>query len=219
MGAGGTHAGRLQRFYAPQAAAYDRSRERLLHGRDELLALLPIPVRAHVVDLGGGTGRNFEALGPRLDRCARAEVVDLCPALLEVARRRHAGRANVAVVEADATTYRPAAPVDCVVLSYALTMIPDWRRAIDNAVAMLKPGGVLGAVDFHVPQRAPGWAARTFWPRWFRHDGVRLSPEHLPRLRASLATLHCRERRARVPYLPGLTVPYYVFVGRTTAPW
>jgi S-adenosylmethionine-diacylgycerolhomoserine-N-methlytransferase len=214
MGRRGTHAERLERFYAPQAGAYDGLRERLLHGRDELLARLPIPDGARVVDLGGGTGRNLAALGARLERCARAEIVDLCPALLEVARRRHAGRPNVAVIEADATTYRPTVPADCVVLSYVLTMIPDWRRAIDNAVAMLKPGGMLGAVDFHVPERGSGWVARAFWPWWFRHDGVRLSAEHLARLRSSLAAVHCEERRGRVPCAPGLTVPYYLFLGR-----
>ncbi|NEX21149.1 SAM-dependent methyltransferase, partial [Thiorhodococcus mannitoliphagus] len=32
----GSHAERLQAFYAPQAADYDRFRERLLHGREAL---------------------------------------------------------------------------------------------------------------------------------------------------------------------------------------
>jgi S-adenosylmethionine-diacylgycerolhomoserine-N-methlytransferase len=28
-------------------------------------------------------------------------------------------------------------------------MIPDWRAAVDNALTMLRPNGVLGVVDFH----------------------------------------------------------------------
>ncbi len=218
MGGAGTHAERLQRFYAPQAAGYDCFRERLLHGRDDLIGRLPVVRGARIVELGGGTGQNLERFGARLERVERAEIVDLCPALLAVARARHAGRPNVCIVEADATTWRPAVPVDCVYFSYALTMIPDWRAAIDNAVAMLKPGGTLGVVDFYVSRARHGALARALWQRWFRHDGVRLSPDHLPYLRDRLQTIECLERRGAVPYLPGLAAPYYVFVGCRAGP-
>lgn len=217
----GSHAERLEAFYAPQARHYDTFREQLLHGRRELIALLAPPPGAHVVELGGGTGRNLLYFGDTLVRLGSVEIVDLCPALLGRARQRTEGLANVRIVEADAVTYRPARPVDCVYLSYALTMMPDWRGALDNALAMLKPGGTLGVVDFYVaPHRtAPGAArhgalTRLFWPRWFAHDGVRLDPDHLPTLRRLLPKHQSLERRAPVPYLPGLRVPYYVLVGR-----
>jgi S-adenosylmethionine-diacylgycerolhomoserine-N-methlytransferase len=105
-----------------------------------------------------------------------------------------------------------------VYFSYALTMIPDWRAAIDNAIAMLTPGGTFGAVDFYRSHARHGPLARALWPRWFAHDGVRLSADHLPYLRSRLETLECLERRGAVPYLPGLAAPYYVFVGRKGEP-
>jgi len=216
----GSHAERLQRFYAPQAEAYDAFRERLLHGRRELVDLLPIATGGHLVELGAGTGRTLEFFGQRLAQLASVEAVDLCPALLDVARRRLARWPNARVIEADASRYRPSHLADVVYFSYALTMIPDWRAAIDNALGMLRPGGVLGGVDFHLPgpdaQRHMQRAARVsrFWRTWFAHDGVQLSREHLLYLRARLATEVCLERAAPVPYLPGLRVPYYIFVGR-----
>jgi S-adenosylmethionine-diacylgycerolhomoserine-N-methlytransferase len=213
MPRGATHAERLARFYGPQARAYDGFRARLLHGRAELLALLDVRPGMRLVELGAGTGGTAALLGDRLHALGEVTLVDLCPALLAVARERYAGHANVRCVEADATVWRPQASADCVVLSYALTMIPDWRRALDNAVAMLAPGGRLGVVDFHLPAGA-GAAARTFWRRWFGHSGVRLTGEHLPALRARLEIEACAERRGPVPYLPGLAAPYYVFVGR-----
>jgi S-adenosylmethionine-diacylgycerolhomoserine-N-methlytransferase len=122
--------------------------------------------------------------------------------------------------EADALSYRPEQPVDCVYFPYSLTMIPDWRGALDNALAMLRPGGVLGVVDFYVsePDPPPGLArhgafSRWFWPRWFAHDGVRPDPRHLPALRQLLPDHRLQECTAPVPYLPGLRVPYYLFVG------
>lgn len=217
----GSHAERLQAFYGPQARHYDAFRERLLPGRRALIERLAVPAGAYVVELGGGTGRNLAFFGARLAALERFDLVDLCPALLEQARQRTARLPNVHLVEADATTYRPARPVDCVYFSYSLTMIPEWRAALDNALAMLRPGGTLGSVDFYVSEPRPGPGlvrhgrlARWFWPRWFAHAGVHPNPAHLRYLRLRLPDHELLERRTAVPYLPGLSVPYYLCVGR-----
>jgi S-adenosylmethionine-diacylgycerolhomoserine-N-methlytransferase len=171
----------------------------------------------HVVELGCGTGSSLDRIGVRIDRCASIQLVDLCPALLAVARQRAAGYRNVEVIEADATNWRPSAPVDRVFLSYALTMIPDWNAVIANALAMLKPGGRLGVADFHLPASGSAFT-NGFWQRWFAHDGVNLSAAHLPTLLNSLPDAWFEERRAPLPYLPGgLQAPYYLYVGRSKA--
>ena len=220
----GTHRERLEAFYRPQAQAYDRFRERLLHGRREMIALLAPPSGSRVVELGGGTGRNLEYFGARISSFAAVELVDLCPALLEQARLRCWRWSNVNVICADATTWRPRVPVDCVYLSYALTMIPDWQAAIANALAMLKPGGTLAVVDFYVAAAdpPPGLArhsapARWLWPRWFAHDGVHLNSAHLPYLMQRTEKIQLHEAHAPLPFLPGLRVPYYIYVGRKPA--
>ncbi|MGE5155158.1 MAG: class I SAM-dependent methyltransferase, partial [Bdellovibrio bacteriovorus] len=151
----GPLAERLQAFYAPQAVHYDSFRERLLHGRAELLERLAPEPGSWLVELGAGTGRNLAFLGDGLGSLGRIDLVDLCPALLDQARRRTRGLANVRVIEADAVRYRPERPVDCVFFSYSLSMIPDWEQALRNALAMLRPGGRLGVVDFYVLERAP----------------------------------------------------------------
>ena len=220
---GGDHRRRLELFYRPQAHAYDRFRERLLHGRRELIDALPIPAGGAVIELGGGTGRNVEFFGDRLALLDSVTLVDLCPALLAqaLARCQRHGWQQVRCIEADATRFGPEAPVDCVYLSYALTMIPDWFAAIDNALAMLKPGGVIGVVDFYVARKHPppgcvehGVFTRHFWPLWFSHDGVHPNPDHLPYLMARTLPLSLHEGMAKVPYLPGLRTPYYRYIGR-----
>jgi S-adenosylmethionine-diacylgycerolhomoserine-N-methlytransferase len=217
----GTHAERLQAFYAPQAADYDRFRERLLQGREALVRLMDLHAGARVVELGAGTGHNLRHFGPRLAGFASVELVDLCPALLAQARERTRAMPNVRITEADATRYRPEQAPDAVYFSYALTMIPDWRGAILNAMEMLRPGGILGVVDFYVSDSkgGPGMVrhnpfTRSFWPLWFGHDGVHPSPEHLRLLRERLPNHQLLERQAPLPYLPGLRVPYYIFVGK-----
>jgi len=103
-------------------------------------------------------------------------------------------------------------------------MIPDWLRALTNALTMLKPGGRLGVVDFHVAGADDGWARaqhtsfeRWFWTRWFGHDQVRLSPVHLAALCQTTDCQQQYEGRGSLPYLPWLKAPYYIFVGTNPA--
>jgi S-adenosylmethionine-diacylgycerolhomoserine-N-methlytransferase len=225
---GKDHAERMESFYAGQAGGYDSFRDRLLPGRRELYQALPVPPGGVWVDLGGGTGANFESLGQRRAELRSIYVVDLSPSLLAIAeeRIRWNGWTNARAVRADATTFRPLdGKADVVTFSYALTMIPDWFAAIENACAMLNPGGVVGVADFYVSRKhpAPGSTrhsrlARRFWPAWFALDNVFLSPDHLPFLRTHFEEVSCAEGATRLPYLPLMRVPYYTFIGRKPFP-
>ena len=221
---GKDHASRMESFYGGQAEAYDSFRKRLLKGREELWDLLEVPDGGVWVDMGGGTGANLENLGQNIDRLEKAYVVDLSTSLLDVASERFKARgwANAEAVEADATLWQPPeGAADVVTFSYSLTMIPDWFAAIENAVAMLKPGGTIGVVDFYVSRKYPqegltrhGWLTRSFWPVWFASDNVFPSTDHVPFLHRRFEPLQFREYRGKVPYFPILRMPYYLFVGR-----
>jgi len=219
---GASHQERLESFYSGQAGAYDDFRRRLLQGRQELYSAIELPPHATWVDMGGGTGANLEYLADRLGQLRQVYVVDLSPSLLEVARQRceERGWTNVQTVCADATTWQPPEPVDVVTFSYSLTMIPDWFAAIDNGLAMLRPGGTLAVVDFYVSRKYPaaglrkhGWFTRNFWPVWFGNDNVFPSADHLPYLRSRLQTVALEEQQAKIPYLPLVRAPYYRFQG------
>jgi S-adenosylmethionine-diacylgycerolhomoserine-N-methlytransferase len=221
---GTDHATRMESFYAGQADAYDNFRRRLLPGRQELWDAIYTSEGAVWVDLGGGTGSNLEYFGDRLSHLHRVSVVDLSHSLLEVARQRvqRQGWTNVEIIEADATIFQPAeGPVDVVTFSYSLTMIPDWFAAVDNARQMLKPGGMIGVVDFYVSRKHPpdglkrhGWLTRSFWPLWFAGDNVFPSADHVHYLHRHFDPIHFEEHQAKIPYLPWIRAPYYTFVGR-----
>lgn len=221
---GGSHQERLEAFYRHQAGDYDAFRQRLLHGREEMMTSLELPAGGRLLDFGGGTGSNIAYLGDRLKTLHRVTVVDLCPSLLETARQRiaAAGWDNVHTALADVTTYEPeGGPVDVITFSYSLTMIPDWFRALERAWTLLRPGGQIGIVDFYVARKWPaagmtrhGWFTRTFWPTWFAADNVFLSPDHLPWLQSRFQTVKLAERRGRVPYMLWMKAPHYLFVGR-----
>jgi len=218
------HAERLEAFYSSQMEGYDDFRSRLLHGRESLMKALPIHEGDTLIDMGGGTGSNLDALGDKLRLLKSATVVDLCPSLLKVTEKRinQRGWTNVFPVYADATCYKPGSQqVDAITFSYSLTMIPNWFEAIKHAISLLKPGGILGVVDFYISRKWPDTNhkkhsrfTRFFWPAWFSYDNVFLNPDHLPYLNNQLDCLHMEEKKGRVPYMAGLKAPYYIFIGR-----
>ncbi|WP_404310653.1 class I SAM-dependent methyltransferase [Neorhodopirellula lusitana] len=227
---GDTHQDRLESFYRAQANDYDSFRERMLHGRRELIESLVFPDQGVWVDLGCGTGKNLEFAGDKISSLTRIELVDLSDSMLKVAADRIAGLRRSGKIAATAGTQvrccdATATPLadgcaDVVSLSYSLTMIPDWFSAIDEAYRLLKVGGTIAVVDFHVSRKHPardrvrhGWLTRTGWPIWFGTDNVNLSPDHLPMLQKRFHTESLHESRGSIPYLPLVRVPHYRFVG------
>jgi SAM-dependent methyltransferase len=89
------------------------------------------------VDLAAGEGRNAIWLA---GRGWSATAVDFSQVALDKGARLAEGL-DVTWVRADATAWKPEEPVDLVVVAYLQVPAPDRRRAVRNAVGMLRPGG------------------------------------------------------------------------------
>ncbi len=221
---GATHQERLESFYSGQATGYDDFRRRMLHSRDDMIQKITVPEGGVWIDLGAGTGENAERIGAGISQLQKMYLIDLSTSLLAQAQARVNARGwtNVTPVCHDATTFLPEeGQADVVTFSYSLTMIPDWFRAMDHAWRLLKPGGTIGIVDFFVSRKYPaqgnvkhGWTTRTLWPPWFGSDNVFLSPDHIPYLQNKFETIELSERRGKIPYMPFVRAPHYVFIGR-----
>jgi betaine lipid synthase len=112
----------LESFYRSQASIYDATRNKLLQGRHEMLALVAAQVKNRRatgqinkkpiwVDIGGGTGWNIEQMQAQLDVPTffhAVYLVDLSKSLCDVARERfrRLGWNNVYVICQDARTFR-----------------------------------------------------------------------------------------------------------------
>ena len=140
-----------QNYFRRHAAEWDRIRK--LHVADEavegaiLRAFSDAPVRA-LLDLGTGTGRMLELLGPQIQR---GLGLDLSLDMLSLARTRldRAGLRHCSVRQGD--IYDLALPkdsFDAVVVHQVLHFLEDGARAIKEAVRVLRPAGGLLVFDF-----------------------------------------------------------------------
>ena len=215
---------RLENFYASQAEDYDRFRERLLPGREELIQkLIPENFNGVWCDFGAGTGRNLEYALPRLGPDAKVFLIDLCPSLLALARKRveKLDLKNVEVIEGDVCTFDlKDRAADKISFSYSLTMIPPWRDALINAARLLTEGGEIGVVDFidrpESNSNSDTLSAR-FWRTWFATDSVHLNQNHLLELERKFRKRDLVQRRYPLPIVSFLKPWRYIYIGQKTA--
>ncbi len=115
-----------------------------------------------VVDVAGGTGDVAFELCRRCPP-ASIELTDFTPEMLEVARGRIAKGAargvEVRTAEADAMDLPyPDASFDVLTMAYGLRNFSDRKRAMREAVRVLRPGGRAVILEFGTPPN-PAWRA------------------------------------------------------------
>lgn len=114
-----------------------------------------------VLDLACGTGLNFPHLRELVGESGQVVGADLTPAMLDIARKliETKGWKNVEVHEADAANLPfPDASFDKVIISFALNIIPEYHRAVEEVRRVLVPGGRLVSLEMPVQIHSlPTW--------------------------------------------------------------
>jgi S-adenosylmethionine-diacylgycerolhomoserine-N-methlytransferase len=152
------HGRLMDAVYRRQRHVYDLTRKYFLFGRDRLIGDLALGQGGSLLELGCGTGRNL-ALVQRCWPAATLHGIDISAEMLRSASSRLGSRAVLARGDAchfDAATLLGRDTFDRVIVSYALSMIPDWTGAMAQGLALLAPGGSLHVVDFGGASGLPG---------------------------------------------------------------
>jgi phosphatidylethanolamine/phosphatidyl-N-methylethanolamine N-methyltransferase len=114
-----------------------------------------------VLDLACGTGLNLPHLRELVGDHGQVVGVDLTPAMLDIARKMIKAKSwkNVEVREADAADLPfPDASFDAVIISFALTIIPESVKAIEEVQRVLIPGGRFVALEMRAGMHSiPAW--------------------------------------------------------------
>jgi len=168
------HAALMDDVYRRQRHIYDFTRKYYLFGRDRLVDSMRPGPDARVLEVGCGTARNLVRLARRYPG-RRLFGLDASEAMLETAAQtlKRAGLGGqVQLVHAYAEDVSPGifgdgAPFDEIFFSYSLSMIPDWKQALNAAAAALAPTGRIHVVDFGDLASLPG-SARSALLAWLR---------------------------------------------------
>jgi S-adenosylmethionine-diacylgycerolhomoserine-N-methlytransferase len=180
------HGQLMDQTYRFQRLIYDVTRKYYLLGRDHLIAEMDVAPGARVLEVACGTGRNLSVIAQHYPQ-ARLYGFDISQEMLTTARKKLGS--DAALAQGDACAFDPSAmfgeeAFDHIVLSYSLSMIPDWTAALSEAKRHLAPGGTLHVVDF---------GSSAGLPRWFQRG-----------LRAWLARFHVSPRKTLEAQLSAL---------------
>ena len=149
------HGETMDRMYRFQRHFYDASRRYYLLGRDRLLDRLAPPPGGSILEIGCGTGRNLIGAAQRYGD-AKLFGIDISQEMLKTAlggMSRMGFDRRMRVACADATSFDPMAALgqrrfDRIYFSYTLSMVPEWRAALQHAFSLLARDGELQIVDF-----------------------------------------------------------------------
>lgn len=139
-------------IFSAIAAEYGWMTGVLSLGRDavwkrRLVSALPDVEQPVCVDLACGHGDLAALLRHRFPE-ARITAIDLTPAMLARARSRLEPMSIRCEAGDMMQTGWPSSAADIVTIGYGLRNAPDLRGALEEVRRMLKPGGLLGILDF-----------------------------------------------------------------------
>ena len=202
------HEDELNQFYENQATLYDAYRQNMLHGKKHLVPMIPFKEYDNLLILAGGTGDIIDHM-PYINKLKRVVIVDLCEKLLNVAKKRN-NLENIKIIHHDATTYKSKKKFDKIIITYSLTMIPDWKKTIDVIKNNLKDGGYVGVADFttksnNIFEILNGYLFKNM----FKTDGVILNEKHISILDKEFNRVNCYIDYGGFPFIPFIKCPYY----------
>ena len=162
MAGSGGHAALMDEVYRGQRHIYDLTRKYYLFGRDTLIEGLDARPGMRVLEVACGTGRNLAKIGKAWPG-VRLFGLDISAEMLKSARAAVGEEARLG--QGDACAFDPQTLLgepgfERIVLSYSLSMIPDWQGALDHAASLLAEGGELHVVDFGDLEGMPALFAR-----------------------------------------------------------
>ncbi|XUY25911.1 class I SAM-dependent methyltransferase [Agrobacterium sp. rho-8.1] len=164
------HANLMDKMYRNQRHIYDLTRKYYLLGRDTTIEKLDIPQGGSLLEVGCGTGRNL-LRASNLFPAAKFYGLDISAEMLTTASENFSAHRERPIFRvSDATTFKlsefgRSSGFDRIMISYAISMIPDWEKAVERAMQALAPGGSLHIVDFGQQEQLPQWF-RTLLQAW-----------------------------------------------------
>ena len=116
---------------------------------DEVANRLDLPEGGTVVELGCGPASVVPSILGRYGESIEIIGIDFSSQMIDLANQKRVsnGWRNVRFECMDMYDFSPTNKADAVVFCLALTAMPDYQRALEKGISILKPGGQLLIID------------------------------------------------------------------------
>jgi ubiquinone/menaquinone biosynthesis C-methylase UbiE len=116
---------------------------------NEVANTLEVPKGGTMVELGCGPGSVVPSILRKYGESIEIVGIDFSRKMIDLANRKKVsnGWRNVQFKCMDMYEFSPTKKADSVVFCLALTAMPDYKKAIEKAISILKPGGQLLIID------------------------------------------------------------------------
>ena len=176
----------MDNMYRWTRHVYDLSRKYYLLGRDQMIEQLDIKSGEHVCEVGCGTARNLIKIARKYPEGiyygidASDEMLKTARTNLQTAQMNNKITLKQAYSQSFDTKklFSLKEPLDKIVFSYALSIIPPWPESLDHALDLLSSGGQIHIIDFGAQDKLPAFFRKfLFW--WLKIFHVYYKPEIL----------------------------------------
>lgn len=116
---------------------------------DEVANTIDLPQGGTVIELGCGPASVVPSILKKYGESLEIIGIDFSDKMIDLANRKKIanGWRNVRFECMDMYEFSPPKKVDSVIFCLALTAMPDYQKAIEKALSILKPGGQLLIID------------------------------------------------------------------------
>tara|TARA_B100001093_G_scaffold508778_1_gene571646 strand:- start:428 stop:1411 length:984 start_codon:yes stop_codon:yes gene_type:complete len=208
----------MNKYYQNQAKNYDAYRFNMLHGKKNMMYSIPFKKNMNILVLAGGTGDVLDYITDFIPQCNEITISDISIPMINEAKKKinKYKWTNVKAIISDATKLEEKNKYDLIIISYSITMIPDWEKALLNCKNALKNNGYLACSDFTIDKKQ-NKISQQFWKYIFSLSHINLSTEHINMLKILFNIKFKRIEYGDFPMVPFLKCPYYyaIFQNKT----
>ena len=175
----------MNTMYRSTRHIYDITSKYYLLGRDHLIQNLNAQSNENICEIGCGTARNLIKIKHTYPT-ANIYGLDASDEMLKTARNS-IGNLDITVNQAFAQIFTPkdtfglTKPFTKFIFSYALSIIPPWKKSLNHALSLLPKGGEIHIVDFGSAQGLPAPFRKLLF-QWLKIFHVKHKPQILKHL-------------------------------------
>lgn len=154
-------------------AFFGRSTENSIY-RKMAIIRLNLDTNSTVLDVACGIGYNFKIIQSYLQNRGKFVAVDISSKSLEVANgkiKKHKW-ANMELVNNNISDYKPNFFFDAILCTYAMEIIPDYKKAIDTIYNLLKPKGRFAMIGMMLSSEFPYRFLNLFFKPLYISGGI-----------------------------------------------